>query len=201
MAALDTGEERLNKIAQALRKETLEPAEQEAARIVEKAREEAEALRAAARREVETMESHAKQQIEKERAVFHTALQQAAKQALEALRQEIEHKLVREPLGAEIAQASAEPGAIAKLLDAIVEAVKREGTAAELQAIIPKAVDPEAVLRSLNWKGDLQKGVFAGGVQLKLVDQRITIDLSDATLHEMLVRYLRADFREKFFQG
>jgi V/A-type H+/Na+-transporting ATPase subunit E len=44
-------------------------------------------------------------------------------------------------------------------------------------------------------------GDFDGGVQIKLCDRKITIDVSDRVVRELIANFIRHDFRDLVFQG
>lgn len=207
MKTLDQGQDKIEKICQILREETLIPAQDEAREIVEKAQQQARRILDKARSEAETLEQEAHHRIEQERRVFESSLAQAGKQGLEVVRQSIEEKVLRDNLHQKVVESATNPQIIAALIDAIVAALRRDGMAANLTALIPASVEPREVnqllaqetLSSLE-SGRVELGGFAGGVQLVLQDQKITIDISDQALLELLGRFLRKDLRDLLFR-
>jgi len=205
---LDTGENKIQQICSLLRVETLEPAKEEAGRLVEEAKQQAQQIIDNAEKEAESHLQRAHEQIEKDRSVFQSAMQQAAGQCFESLKQKIQSKLFNQELDSIIQQAAAKPDVIAAIITAIVDALKKEGSSANLEAVIPRAVSADEVNRLLAeniltalQKGGVSLGSFAAGAQVKLVDKQMTLDLSDAVLKELLANYLRKDFRELIFQA
>lgn len=206
MRSLEKGQDKIQKICDKLRHETLEPAEKEAQRIVEEARKKAEGIQAEAERHVEQMIKQARGQIEQERNVFHSALQQAARQTVEGLRQEIEHKLFNDELQNILEKQMADPKIIADLINGIVKALEKEGLTTDLSAVIPRLISPndvnalliESVRKRLKGK-TLEVGSFAGGAQVKLHGRKMTIDLTDQSIKELLANYMRKDFRKLMF--
>jgi V/A-type H+-transporting ATPase subunit E len=208
MRSLEKGQDKIQKICDKLRRETLEPAEQEAQRILEEARKKADAIRAEAEFHAEQLLKQARGQIEQERNVFHSALQQAAKQTIEGLRQEIEHKLFNEELQNILEKQLADPKIIAELINGIVKAIEKEGLTTDLTAVIPRLISPDDVNALLienvrkRLKGKpLEIGTFAGGAQVKLHGKKMTIDLSDQAVKELLAQYIRKDFRKLIFSS
>lgn len=206
MRSLEKGQDKIQKICNRLRHETLEPAEKEGQQIIEDARKKADAIKAEAERHVEQMIKQARGQIEQERNVFHSALQQAAKQTVEGLRQEIEHKLFNEELQQLLEKQMADPKIIAELINGIVKALEKEGLTTDLAAVIPRLVSAEDVNALLienirkRLKGKpLEIGSFAGGAQVKLLGKKMTIDLTDQAIRELLANYMRKDFRKLIF--
>lgn len=83
----------------------------------------------------------------------------------------------------------------------------REGTETDLSAVISSSVPARAVnellasqvIEKLKEKGVLLS-TMAGGIEIKLLQNNITIDLSDETLKELVAAYIRKDFREFIFK-
>jgi V/A-type H+/Na+-transporting ATPase subunit E len=208
MRSLEKGQDKIQKICDKLRRDTLEPAEEDAQRILEEARKKAENIVAEAERQVEQLLKQARGQIEQERNVFQSALQQAAKQTVEGLRQEIEHKLFNEELQNILEKQLGDPKIVAELINGIVKAIEKDGLTTDLTAIIPRLVsieDVNALLlenvrRRLKAK-PLEIGSFAGGAQVKLLGKKMTIDLSDHAIKELLANYMRKDFRKLIFSS
>lgn len=205
---LEKGEDKIQKICDALRRETLEPAKQEAEKIIEEARARAEQIVNEAQAQAEKLHENAREAIEQERNVFHSSLEQAGKQGLEELRQAIEHKLFHDELQKVIEENSSDPKVIAKLISSIVQAIEKEGITTELSAVIPQAVSAEEINRLLG-EGILKKlkeesvtfGEFVGGAQVKLHNKKMTIDITDRALMELLSSYVRKDFRKLLFKS
>jgi V/A-type H+-transporting ATPase subunit E len=205
MKTLEKGGEKIQKICEALRNETLEPAKGDAKKIIEDAQAERERIIRQAEQEAKALIAQTRKQLEQERRVFDTSLGQAAKQGVESLKQNIEHQLFNQQLAEMVEKSTASPQAIASLLDGIVTALKKDGLDADLEALVAKHVNPSEV-NALLAQGILEKlksgicvGDFSGGAQVRVKDKRITIDISDQAIGELLSGYLREDFRKLFF--
>ncbi len=204
---LEKGEDKIQKICDALRRETLEPAKREAEKLIEDARVRAEQIVKEAHEQVEKLLEAARETIEQERNVFHSSLEQAGKQSLEELRQAIEHKLFNDQLQKVLEEQVSDPKVIAKLVTSIIQAIDREGISTELSVIVPESVSAKEVNKLLG-DGILQKletksvslGEFVGGAQVKLLDKKMTIDITDGALMELLSSYVRKDFRKLLFR-
>jgi len=206
MKELEKGKDKIQKICDMLRQETLLPAQSEAKGVIEKAQIEAEQIVHQAHQEAQKLIAEAHAQLEKEKKAVKMALQLAARQAVGSLKQEIESKLFDEPLKKLIVRDSHQPQMIADWLQALVQAVKKEGMDAHLGAVVPKNCSIDALMPLLAQevaetlkKGSISIGAFAGGVQLKLIDKNITIDMSDRALEELLAGHLRKEFRKYVF--
>jgi len=206
MEKFEKGTDKIQKICDTLRKETLEPAKQEAQNIIADAHAKAAKIVKEAEQETKILHEQARKSIEQERNVFQSSLEQAARQGLEALRQSIEHKLFNEELEKVIEKHTADPTVIAQVINAIVEALQKDGLSADLSAFIPKHVSSEKVnalllqnvMSKLREKG-VALGDFAGGAEIKVHGKRLTIDITDKTLQEILAAYARKDFRQLIF--
>lgn len=206
MRSLEKGQDKIQQICDKLRRETLEPAEEEAQQILKEARKKAESIKAEAEHHAEQLFKQARGQIEQERNVFHSSLQQAAKQTIEGLRQEIEHKLFNEELQHLLEGQLTDPKIVAEIINGIIRAIEKEGLTTDLTAIIPRLVSPddvssllfESVRKRLKGK-PLEVGGFAGGAQVKLHGKKLTIDLSDQAIKELIANYMRRDFRKLIF--
>lgn len=208
MKQLETGQDKIQKIANDLKQNVIAPAKQEAAQLVAKAREEAESILAEAEQKAAELFEQTKKEIEQEQRVFQSSLQQAVRQALETLRQAIETKLFYENLAAIIEKQSADPKVVANLIQAIISAVQKEGMETDLSALIPKTVSVQEVnallgdqiIKKLK-EGTVVAGEFAGGAQIRLNGKYIVLDISDHPLKELLSNYVRKDFRKLLFQN
>jgi V/A-type H+/Na+-transporting ATPase subunit E len=207
MENLDTGKDKIKKICEVLKNETLQPAKEEAQKILEIAEQEARNIIRDAESKAEDILQAAKSKMAKERELFESSMQQAYRQGEESLRQDIENKLFNSELISWISKQTADPHLAAKLINALVAALEKEGISADFSALIPPHVPAEKV-NALLLKGILEKlreksvvvGEFIGGVQSKLHDRKLTLDLSDEALKELIGQYVRKDFRRILFQ-
>jgi V/A-type H+/Na+-transporting ATPase subunit E len=206
MKSLEKGQDKIQKICDKLKHKTLEPAQEEAQKIIEAARKKAEELLQETERQAEQLIKQARGQIEQERNVFHAALQQAAKQTVEGLRQEIEHHLFNEEMQQILEKQLSDPKLIADLVNGIVKALEKDGLNTDLTIAIPQAVSAadvsalllENVRKRLKGK-PLEVGSFMGGAQVKLHGRQMTLDLTDHAIKELLANYVRKDFRQLIF--
>lgn len=208
MENLDTGKDKIKKICEILKNETLQPAKEEAKKILEVAEQEARNIIRDAESKAENMVLAAKAKMSKERELFESSLRQACRQGVESLRQDIENKLFNSELSAWVAKQTVDPQVGAQLINALVTAIEKEGSSADFSAYVPSQVPCEKV-NALLMRQVLEKlreksvvvGEFMGGVQLKLRDHQLTLDLSDEALKELIGQYIRKDFRELLFES
>jgi V/A-type H+-transporting ATPase subunit E len=207
MENLDTGKDKIKKICEILKNETLQPAKEEAQKILEVAEQEARNIIRDAEAKADSIIQTARDKLAKEKEIFESSLQQAFRQGTESLKQNIEKKLFNPELNTWIEQQSADPEIGAKLINALIAAIEKEGTSANFSAYIPAQVPADKV-NALLARGVLDKlreksvviGDFKGGIQVKLHDRQMTLDLSDVSLKELVSNYIRKDFREILFK-
>jgi V/A-type H+-transporting ATPase subunit E len=206
MDNLETGKDKIKKICEILKNETLEPAKLEAQKIIENAQEEAHRIIKEAEKTSADMIEKTKGKLEKERELFQGSLSQAAKQSVIALRQDIEDSLFNKEVVSLVDKMALDPNIVSQLVTTLVKAVEKEGTSTDFSAQIAATLPPEKI-NALLTKQIIEKlreksvtvGQFVGGIQLKLHDRNLTLDLSDKALTELLGKYLRKDFRKVFF--
>lgn len=206
MKAIDSGKDKVKKICDILKRETLEPAEREAQEILSEAEKKANALIEKAKEEAEMEIRRAREQIAQEKRVFEASLALCAKQALNALKMEITTKLMSREIDKLVNVQTPEIGA--KLLEVMLNAIDKEGLNANLEIAIAKNIDKEALIKHLGAQAAksleanaLVVGEFAGGVRIKLKDAQMTVDLTDQTLKELLINYTREDFQKLILES
>lgn len=208
MNQLDTGKDKIKKICDQIRAETLDPAKEEAQSIIQKAEEKGRTLIHDAEIKAKQILQEAHEEMEAEKKIFETNLHTACKQGLEALKQDIENKLFAEELAVWVEKQTINPQLQAKLLGTLISAVEKEGTSADFAAHIGKEVPKEEIMAALGRQileklkeKEVTVADFIGGVQLKLVDRRLILDISDDALRELVGRYIRKDFRTLLFKS
>jgi V/A-type H+/Na+-transporting ATPase subunit E len=206
MKGTETGKDKVKKICDILRRETLEPALSEAEQIIRSAKEQAEEIVLSGRKAAEKMKEEAGQDIERQKNVFQSSLGQACKQALESLKQNIEEKLFNQELGRLLTKQTVDPKVLVDLITAVVRGIEKDGIDANLSVYIPASVPARSVnqllareiLEKLKEKSVLV-GPLTGGIEVKLHNENITVDISDVALKELVANYIRKDFREMIF--
>lgn len=202
-----SSEEKIKHLCDVLKVEALAPAKLEAAQILKDAKSEAARLISQAQSEAAEIEHRAREAMHREKEVAESALQQAVSLALTKLRSEIEEKLLVAPLKSALSSALSSPEIVASALESIFKVIASEGVEGQIEATIGEKVDLEALgdLLSLEALKSLGEGVALSsgkksGLQVKLCDAEITYELNEEILTEMLMRWLRPDFRKRFFK-
>ncbi len=207
MKGLDSGKDKVKKICDVLRRETLEPAEREAQELVSAARRQADEILADAHMQAKKMVDDALIETEKQKAIFQASLAQACRQSLDALKEKIEKNLFDPALSQLVAKPLHDPKMIAQMINVVIKALEREGTRCDLSAVIASSVSAKAVneqlasdvLQRLKEKGVLLSTI-GGGIEIKLVQDNITLDLSDKAIQELVAGHIRKDFRDYIFK-
>jgi V/A-type H+/Na+-transporting ATPase subunit E len=203
---LETGKDKVQKICDALRKETLEPAKQEAREIVENAHLAAAEIEQAAKKKAEMEIRKAEKEIEEKKKIFDSSLAMACRQGIERMKQKIENELFNRELFRLVEKEMGDPKAVAQILNAFMKAIEEKGIDDDFVAVIPKSIAPRSissllaadVLERLKKEG-ISVGGFAGGAQIRLKERKITIDISDEVVRELIAQYIRRDFRDLIF--
>lgn len=206
MQAVEKGKDKVKKICEALRKQTLEPAMEEAERIIADARVKADQIILEAEGKAEKLNVAAEREIDKRKTVFEATMQQGARQAIETLKQQIEERLLNQHLGKLLSAKLNEPEVLAKLISALVKGIEQEGIEGNLSAYVSSQIEPRAInelltkqlLEQLREKS-VSLGSMKAGVELKLHNQKITLDLTDEALKELVGGFIRKDLREFLF--
>ena len=206
MKGLETGKDKVKKICEVLKKETLEPAKREAEEILQKAHEQAQKIVSEAQAKAQEIEKEAKMDIERQRNVFQSSLNQACKQSLEFLKQEIESNLFNKSLSQVITKHTQDPKVLAELITAVVKAIEKDGLNSDISAYISASV-PVSSVNAVLIKDILDRlkehsvvvGNLQGGACVKLHKENITLDVSDAAIKDLVANYIRKDFRKMLF--
>ncbi|GAB4188581.1 MAG: hypothetical protein Tsb0015_08750 [Simkaniaceae bacterium] len=204
----DFGQDKVKKICDVIKQETLRPAQEEAKSIIENAHLQARKIVDAAKKEASDVIEEAKKQMESERNVFKASLHLACKQTLASLKEEIERKLFNSEIINILSPHTRDPKIVAELISAVADALRKDGVDAEILAVIPKTIKPEdiaallaeSILSRLK-EGEIALGEIKGGAQIKLEGKYVTIDISEEALKELVASFVREDFRNLIFSS
>lgn len=202
----ESATDKMKKICDVLREETLEPARKEVEMRLQAAHQEAEAIVAQARAQSAQILREAEQQMEQKRVQFEVSLQQAGRQVLASLKQQVEQHLFNPELASMVKGALDKHEVLARLIEAVVTGLGKGKMDGELSAFVSSLVPAQEIngmlakeiLSRLKEKSVLLSPI-GGGVQVKCVGEHVMIDVSDATFKEVLVQYIRKDFYDLLF--
>lgn len=207
MKSLETGKDKIQKICDAIRKETLDPAKQDASEIVENAHMHAAEIIREAEKKAAELKLSVDKEIEEKKKLLDSSLKLSCRQGIEALKQKIEAELFNHELSTLVAKETSTPEIIVKLVESFMRSLEQQGIEEDFEVIIPKEITPRSInsLLAKNILDHLKNqtvtiGDFHGGVQLRMKDRQITIDISDQVVRELIAAYIRRDFRDLIFQ-
>lgn len=204
---METGKDKVKKICDVLRKETLEPSQKQARELLAQANVEAQEIIAQAHFKQKQLLTDARELIDQERAIFKSSLSQTSRQVIDTLKQEIKENIFHKELLHLLKSEMSKPEILSRLINAVIGAVEKEGIESDLSVYISESVPAREVnlLLVQNILDKLQeKSVLIGsihaGIELKLHDKNITIEITDSSLEELIERYSRRDFYEIIFK-
>ena len=202
----ETGDDRLAAICQTIRAETLEPAKQEAAEVLKNAEMEAQKIKEQARQHAEQITYEAKQQIAQEQESFKIALEQAARQSIDMLRQQIERTLFPPQLNDFLENELSNEQNMISLIQLIVEHIEKEGLGGELDLWLSKKLPREKLALYFAKKATQtipEEGIHVdenmNGFMLKVQNQHLCLEMTTDSLRDLIGSFLRSDFRKVLF--
>lgn len=199
--------DRIEKICEILRDQTLQPARQEADEIIENAKIEAKAIVDEAHQRAEESIARTEKENREKKKVFDSSLAVACRQTIEELKQKLEKELFSKTLSSALKEHLSSADPIAKIINVLIEAIEKEGTDSRLEVSIGKNISPDEVnaylidrVKKKLAKKEIVIGNFDSGMKVKLIDDEISFDLSKETLNELIAQFLRSDFRKMIFE-
>lgn len=206
MPDLEKADSRIQVICDKIRAETLDPAKEQAQEIIENARREAERILHNAHSDAEQLIKRTKKTLEEEKQIFDSSLVQAAKQSVELLKQKVEKSFFNPQLSLWIKEQLGDEKGYATLVEALVKAIDKDGIKTELSAKIPQAFSAEKINAHLSQNvlkqlknHSVELSDIAGGVQVKILDKNMVLDISSKALEEIIASFIHKDFRKVFF--
>lgn len=203
---LEKAHDRIQVICDKIKTGTLQPAKEQALEIIEEAKKEADRIRDEARKESKKLQEEQKVTLESERRLFTSSLEQAGQQAFQALKQKIETALFQPALDSWLQEQLKGAKTTARLVDVLVAAIEKEGLKTDLEARIPASISAKEALSEMakNIAALLKDSVvelkdMKAGAKVHLKDRRMTLDLSDTALKELMASYIAKEFRKTFF--
>ena len=145
MKGLETGKDKIQKICDTLKKETLEPAKQEAREIVENAHLRALDIVKEAQKTAEDRALAADKEIEEKKKIFHSSLQIACRQGIELLKQKIEERLFNPSLSDLVREEMGDPKAVSGLIASFMHIMEEKGIEEAFSVLIPKDITPRSI--------------------------------------------------------
>lgn len=207
MKNLETGKNKIQKICDTIRKETLEPIKQEARELIENARLQAAEIIREAEKKAENLHKSADAEIKEKKRILESSLALSCRQAIEMLKQKIEEELFNKELAETVSKETGKPELIVRWIESFVRSLEEQGIEEDFEVLIPKEITARSINTLLGQKildrlshRSVQLGDFHGGVQIKMKGRKITVDISDQVVREVIASYIRRDFRDLLFQ-
>ena len=201
-----TSDERLAAICQMIRNETLDPALKEAEHIKQIAEREAARIRTEAKQQAEKLLHDARQQLQEEKEAFEASLHQSAQQLLGVLKEQIERELFNPGIDHYLSNECTDSVQVGTILRLVLDELLKEGIKGDLGIYIGKNLNKEEVVKHLLKEslhklssGELQIGHFSSGVVIKIQDHHLAIEITPEAIKEILIPFLRPDFRRFLF--
>jgi V/A-type H+-transporting ATPase subunit E len=202
---LETANNKVKEICAILRKETLEPAQDEAKKIILDAEKEAEEMIRKAKEEALRIKEETKIELKKELEVHNGSIELAIRQGVSALRQAVE-KIFSDALSSSIETNMSSEDSISKAISVIFNLIEKNGLGVNLQVLLPKHADLNKISDQLIsqfkdklLKSSVQVDGIKGGCEIKLIDKKISIEMTDIAIKELLASYVMPELREKIF--
>lgn len=206
MNSSESGKDKIKKICEILERETLEPARAEAQRLIQDAQLRADQIIAAAKETAQQTLQSTQRQVEQNQLLFAASLKQGFRAIKEQLRQEIQNELVSPAFAEWVRTQGRAAMTEAQFIQAIIRAIDQAGLQGRVDAYIAEGVSVDAVNALLGQQilnrlegASVQVGPFSAGVQIKLKDQHLVLDLTEDALVELLTTYIAKPFREILF--
>jgi V/A-type H+-transporting ATPase subunit E len=203
---LARADERIQVICEKIRVETVKPAQEQAHEIIEQAKKEAERIRNRAREEMERAEREFREHLEGEKRIFYASLEQGGRQAFALLKQKIERALFNPALSTWVRSELGGIDSQVTLIQVLIEAIRKEGTQTDLAVTVADHFSVSEINAKLGASilatlkdHSVELGDIGGGARVRLVDDKMVIDVSDKVLEEVVASFIRRDFRQLLF--
>ncbi|HXF29663.1 MAG TPA: hypothetical protein VN457_07410, partial [Chlamydiales bacterium] len=137
---------------------------------------------------------------------FSSSLEQASKQAFEVLKQRIETSLFNPALESWVVEQMGGKKETASLIDTVVHAIDKEGIKSDLAVKIAARFTPDEIAAALSKQileqlknGAIEVGDQKAGIKVLIKAKRMMLEVTDASLKELIASFIRKDFRRVFF--
>ena len=209
MAGEQAESDKIQQIVALLKSDGVDAGRSEAQRIVKEAEERAQAIVRQAEEDAKRLVAEARQEASRQLASAEANVRMAISQGLNQFKQAIEKSVleqalldkVKEELGSET---------VKNAVMVLVEAFARSGFSSNDLQVILNEEQGKALKSSLlkelaaklpaDGKLAVQAGGIPGGFLIRSVSGNFSLEVTPQTLQEVLLSYIRSDFRKLFFQ-
>lgn len=196
----------VERICRVLKSETLDPAKKEADGILNKARERADELIEVAEKQAAEILKTAQQRVTSQRKIFVDEIKHIAKETVFKLRDDI-LQLFSKDLMKHIADYANAPKYIAQAIEVVLEAIKKGGIEANIEAYISEHVPMDAVakelsahvIESLSGGKSLKVGSISSGCSLLMKENQLSIALTEEQLTQLLKDQVQDELENLLF--
>lgn len=202
----EKGSERVQQICDQIRKETLEPALQEAQEVISKARNEEKAILAKANKEASSLLDKTRAQIKKETEVFESSCRQAFDQVKERLQEEISSKLLEQAFHSLVGDQINKTESATHLVQALTSSINSHGQDKDFSIHLSKAIDSDALSKALAQHSkdtvEVQQGniQLPNGLSLNVKGDNYRIDVTSESVLELISPYISQRFKNMIFK-
>ncbi len=202
-----TATDKIQKIAEHIRDNVLDPAEEERKEILKEAKEEKERIIAEAKKEAEGIIETAAAQSRELNAGTETALRLAAKQAITVLKLSLEKEVIKQTIEEPVKKVLNEPDILKHIIMEIAKAYVEKNFSGEVEVLVSKGnrakLKKYIKAETANIiKGGLSLSEETGisGCKIIFKDNRIVIEFSAEAITELLAKYVRPEIRTYLFE-
>lgn len=206
MDDLLTSKDKIQKICNILKNEAIDPAKSEVEKILQEARNQAQKIIHDAEKKAAALNESVQEELVVQKKISVNQLNQAVQQAKQRLREEVESRFFATSLKDLLDRPFQDPKLGASLVEVLIKAIDKEGISSDFSIALSENISKEQFVKALASnalervkKEGITIEAFRGGVRVVLRDKKITLDLSEEALCELLGSLLRKDFRDLLF--
>lgn len=199
--------DKIQKIAEHIRSNVLDPVQKEKEQILQEAIQEKARIISEARKEAADLLEEVTAQCKAMNNSVHTALRTAAKQAVPVLKYAIENEVFKQIIEEPTKELLNEPDILKKIIMEITRSYIENNFSGDIEVLVSKEnreklkhyIQKDA---SKKIKGGLSLSEESGisGCKVIFKEQRIMLDFSDEAVTELLSKYVRAELRSFLFK-
>ena len=208
MRLLETGNDKVKKICEVLKRETIDPARQQAESIIEEAKAEAEKIIASAEQKSTKMLKETEDKIASQQEVFKASIQVAFKQSIGKLKSEIFTKVFQQGLLQKIRDGFQDPNILGECLKVICQSLNSMGSNVDPLIIVSKKFDKNQLSQMIVKLGlehlqnkIIPKGDFSSGIQIRIENENLTIDITDQAVEQLILKFSSDTLKKLIFNS
>ncbi|NBO24152.1 MAG: hypothetical protein EBU93_02810, partial [Chlamydiae bacterium] len=148
----------------------------------------------------------AEERLKKQEEVFKASLNLSFKQAIAKLKGEITQKLFNQALLKKIQSEFNQVDLLNQCIQSVFEAIAKEGFQADAQVVLSRRFNKDQLAMMMAKVGVdylkenvVDQGEFVSGVQIKIANQNLTIDLTDETIETFILNFASDTFKKLIY--